>query len=106
MSVLKSTGLEGRPYPHPSGLNTRFVEAGDFSSFSAGRIGRWTSSPPQLGQIPRSLRAQSTQKVHSKEQMRASAESGGRSRSQHSHPGRISSMAPFYSSPRARAITK
>jgi hypothetical protein len=40
--------------------------------------------------------AQSTQKVHSKLQMRASAESGGRSRSQHSQFGFNNSMTiPF-----------
>ena len=39
--------------------------------------------------------AQSRQKVHSKEQMRASRLDGGRSRSQHSQPGRSSSMAVF-----------
>ena len=36
--------------------------------------------------------AQSRQKVHSKEQISASGLSGGRSRSQHSQPGRSSSM--------------
>lgn len=79
---------------HPSGLNTRVVDAGNFSSFAAGRDGRGTSSPPQFGHVPaRRWFAQSLQNVHSKEQMRASAESGGKSRSQHSHPGRIWSMA-------------
>src|SRR2546430_2422220 len=70
----------------------RRVEAGWRSSWPGGRMGRWTSSPQQLGQSPRSVRAQSTQKVHSKEQIRASGESGGKSRSQHSQPGRISSI--------------
>src|SRR4030095_4648218 len=41
--------------PQPSGLKTRFVEAGNFPRFDAGRMGRCTSSPPQLGQSPRSL---------------------------------------------------
>ena len=60
---------------------------------SAGRSGRRTSSPPQFGQRPRSTpSAQSTQNVHSKEQMRAARLSGGRSRSQHSQFGRSSSM--------------
>jgi hypothetical protein len=72
-------------------------------------MGRCTSSPPQLGQRPRSFRAQSTQKVHSKEQIRASGESGGKSRSQHSQPGRIwSILASFLKNARAhrsRAVT-
>ena len=47
----------------------------------------------QLGQMPRSRpRVQSAQNVHSKEQMRASALCGGRSRSQHSQPGRSCSI--------------
>jgi hypothetical protein len=71
-------------------LNTRVVDAGYFASLAAGRGGRGSNAPPQLGHVPASLwLAQSLQKVHSKEQMRASAESAGKSRSQHSHPGRI-----------------
>jgi len=56
--------------PHFSGRNLRSVEAGNFTSFSAGLIGRRTNSPPQFGQsAPGSLvRAQSTHQVHSKEQ--------------------------------------
>jgi hypothetical protein len=74
-------------------LNTRFVEGGFFASFSAGRRGRATSSPPQLGQRPPSTpSAHFTQNVHSKEQILASVESAGRSMSQHSQPGRSSSM--------------
>lgn len=77
----------------PSGLRTRFVEAGYFSSMRAGRTGRRTSSPPQFGQVPASTpSAQRRQKVHSKVQMRASVLSGGRSASQHSQFGRKSSM--------------
>src|SRR5207244_3318429 len=65
--------------PHPSGLKTRSVDAGYLASFAAGRRGRATSSPPQLGQRPWSARlAQSRQNVHSKEQITASADSGGR----------------------------
>ena len=41
------------------------------------------------------LRRRSTQNVHSNEQIRASVESGGRSLSQHSQPGRNASMAEF-----------
>jgi len=75
-------------------LNTRFVDAGYLASIAAGRIGRAEKLPPQLGQLPRStVSAQSVQKVHSKVQIIASGESGGRSLSQHSQPGRSSSMA-------------
>lgn len=74
----------------PSGLNTRVVDAGNFASFAAGRRGRGSNSPPQFGQIPaRRCSVQSLQNVHSKVQIRAEVESGGKSRSQHSHPGRI-----------------
>jgi hypothetical protein len=54
----------------PPGLNTRFVEAGYFASFAAGRVGRRTSSPPQFGHLKWSFdSAQLAQKVHSKVQM-------------------------------------
>jgi hypothetical protein len=47
-------------------LKIRVVEAGCLASLAAGRIGRRTSSPPQLGQTPlRRFSAQSAQKVHS-----------------------------------------
>ena len=70
------------------GLWTRLVEGGLRSSLLAGRRGRCTKSPPQLGQISLSLSvAQAVQKVHSKEQILASVESGGRSLSQHSQEG-------------------
>jgi hypothetical protein len=73
----------------PCGLNTLSVEAGLLSSFSAGRRGRATSSPPQLGHRPASTpSAQDAQKVHSNEQILAAAESGGRSVLQHSQLGR------------------
>jgi hypothetical protein len=72
----------------PSGLKTRWREAGNFASFAAGRTGRRTSSPPQLGHRPLSTSsAQERQNVHSKEQIMASRESGGKSISQHSQPG-------------------
>jgi hypothetical protein len=59
----------------PPALTTRFVEAGCRSSLPAGRRGLATSSPPQLGQAPCSTScAQPAQKVHSKEQMRASVD--------------------------------
>ena len=71
----------------------RSVEAENFASFAAGRIGRRTSSPPQFGHsLPGSLVcAQSTHQVHSKEQISASRLSGGRSRPQHSQLGRSAS---------------
>jgi len=59
----------------------------------AGRRGRTTSSPPQLGQIPASLLvAQSAQNVHSKVQIRASVDSFGKSLLQHSQFGRSASI--------------
>jgi hypothetical protein len=68
-------------------------DGGLFASSLAGRRGRDTSSPPQFGHFPLSTSsAQSAQNVHSNEQMRASAEFGGRSLSQHSQPGRSSSI--------------
>jgi hypothetical protein len=78
----------------PSGLNTRSVDAGYLASLLAGRRGRATSSPPQLGQVLLSrVLAQSAQKVHSKVQMRASGDSLGKSLLQHSQLGLSSSMA-------------
>ena len=60
---------------------------------SAGRIGRGEKFPPQLGHTdPRTPSTQSRQNVHSKGQIIASGESYGRSRSQHSQLGRISSI--------------
>jgi hypothetical protein len=52
---------------HPPGFSTRLVEAGCFASMAAGRMGRRSSSPPQLGQTPprRRVATQSAQKVHS-----------------------------------------
>ena len=78
----------------PARLNTRSAEAGNLASLAAGRRGRATSSPPQFGHCPRSTPlAHGSQNVHSKEQMRASADSGGRSRLQHSQFGRSRSIA-------------
>jgi hypothetical protein len=58
----------------------------------AGRIGRGAKPPPQFGQtLKRRRSTQSAQNVHSKEQMRASVELGGRSRSQASQLGLSSS---------------
>jgi hypothetical protein len=62
----------------------------------AGRRGRVTNSPPQLGQVLASLVvAQFTQKVHSNVQMRASCDSLGKSQLQHSQLGRIASICSF-----------
>jgi hypothetical protein len=59
----------------------------------AGRNGRGTSPPPQLGQTPRKTSvAQPSQNVHSNEQIIAPPESADKSLSQHSHPGRISNI--------------
>jgi hypothetical protein len=75
-------------------LKTRTVEGGSATSAAGGRIGRGAKFPPQFGQTPPSTSsAQAGQKVHSYEQMRASA-SGGRSTSQHSQLGFKSSTAP------------
>jgi hypothetical protein len=72
----------------PAGLRTRSVEAGKLANLRLGRIGLATSAPLQLGHMLLSLSvAQVEQKVHSKEQMRASVDSGGRSKSQHSQFG-------------------
>ena len=77
----------------PSGLKTRWLDGGYFANFSAGRIGRRTNSPRQFGQRPFNIPStQSVQNVHSNEQIMASRESGGRSRSQHSQLGLSASM--------------
>ena len=77
-------------------LFTGAADAGKRSSAAAGRIGRRTSSPPQLGQTPPKVpSAQAAQKVHSNVQMRAEALSGGRSASQHSQFGRKASISVY-----------
>ena len=95
VSSFEMTGLiDQAAFTQPCGLNIRTSEGGYVSSNCAGRIGRSTNPPPQFGHFPRSTFAtQSRQKVHSNEQINASVESGARSRSQHSHPGRIWSIA-------------
>jgi hypothetical protein len=71
---------------------------------AAGLIGRAEKLPPQLGQMPPSTpSAHSTQKVHSKVQMRASAASGGKFLSQHSQFGRSSSISDLLCILRKRA---
>src|SRR6202030_2543912 len=77
----------------PSCLTTRTADAGYFSSFSAGRMGRTTRFPPQFGQRPPGVvSVQSRQNVHSKLQIMASAASAGRSLLQHSQLGLSSNI--------------
>ena len=84
-----ATRRDDHHYRQPCALMIRSVEAGYCWSFSAGRIGLLTSSPPQFGHMPCKIWvAQLRQKVHSKEQIMASAECGGRSVLQHSQFGR------------------
>ena len=59
--------------------------------FVDGRIGRGAKPPPQFGQtFSSTCSTQSRQKVHSKEQIIASADAGGRSAAQFSQIGRSS----------------
>jgi len=61
-----------------------------------GRIGLGEKPPPQFGQaLPRTFSTQERQKVHSKEQIIASVESGGSAVSQFSHVGLNSSIATW-----------
>jgi hypothetical protein len=73
---------------------TRSLDGGYLANKPASRRGRASSSPPQLGHVPRRCsRAQRLQTVHSKLQIIASPESGGRSVAQHSQQGLSFSMA-------------
>ena len=75
------------------GLKTRSIEAGFFNNVASGLRGLTTNSPPQLGHTPPNVCcAQSAQKVHSNEQMRACVLPAGRSQLQHSQLGRSFSM--------------
>src|SRR5690606_42012307 len=77
----------------PSGLKMRLVLAGYFASIAAGRSGRGTRLPPQVGQVPlRGPSAQLRQEVHAKLPIMASPESGARWRSQPSQPRRRASV--------------
>ena len=70
------------------------VDAGYFSSLFAGRRGRDISSPPQFGHIPPRIKlAHEAQNVHSKLQILASVDFGGKSLLQHSQFGRNSSIS-------------
>ena len=89
----KAIDAAGRA-PHPPALTIRRVDAGFAASFSEGRTGRRTSSPPQFGhRLCSNSTPQREQNVHSNVQIIASRDSGGRSRSQHSQFGLSSSMA-------------
>jgi len=73
-----------------------FEDGGCFFNEDAGRIGLGEKLPPQFGHTPFNfLSTQSLQKVHSKVQIIASSESGGKSLSQHSQFGRSSSIDSF-----------
>jgi hypothetical protein len=66
---------------------------GNLPSFPFGRTGRFSKPPPQLGHtLYRMLLTQSAQNVHSKEQIIASALSGGKIFPQFSQMGRSSNM--------------
>jgi len=74
---------------------------------AAGRVGRCTRLPAQLGHTPfRTESAQWAQNVHSNVQMRASADSGGRSRSQHSQFGFSNSMVVLLRSGSMRGASR
>jgi hypothetical protein len=69
------------------------VFAGYFNSLSAGRIGRFSKPPPQLGQMfSKILSTQSLQKVHSNVQTNASVLSFGNDFAQFSQTGLISNI--------------
>jgi hypothetical protein len=74
-------------------LRYGFVETGFLASVAVGRVGRFSKPPPQLGHtlLNRSS-TQVWQKVHSKVQIMASADSLGSFLPQFSHTGLISSM--------------
>ena len=82
---------------------TRTVDAGLCARLTpvllaiVGRIGRGINPPPQLGHtLAKMSVTQRVQNVHSKLQIIASVECGGRSISQHSQLGRISNMVTPY----------
>ena len=96
--ACRRTGPDPGGQAQPAGSYTLTVDAGCLASIATGRIGRFSKPPPQLGQTPcRRCSTHSAQNVHSYVQIRASGESGGSSRSQHSHDGRSSSMGAIVS---------
>ena len=90
-----------RPLGHGSGHGVaawmRCGDGGLRSSRKAGRIGRGHKLPPQLGHmLEKWPSTQRRPKVHSKVQIIASVDAGGRSTSQHSQLGRSSSTPQVY----------
>ena len=84
----------------PCGFSTRFVDAGLFARNFASRVGRRVKSPPQFGHLPFSTCvAQSAQNVHSNEQIIATDDDAGKSRSQHSQLGLISNICASHVRP-------
>lgn len=82
-----------RCYDHSAPpFRIRFLDAGYLESNAAGRIGLGEKLPPQFGHsLFRGPEAQDVQNVHSKVQITASSDSGGRSLSHHSQFGLNSS---------------
>jgi len=75
-------------YSQPCSFSTRLVDGGLFFNAAIGLIGLVTKLPPQLGHLLfKTPSTQLVQKVHSKVQIRASVDSGGKSLSQHSQLG-------------------
>lgn len=89
---------EGQPAGH-AGFDGQFAFFHARSSGRFGRrLGRASNSPLQFGQRPpRGPSTQGAQKVHSNEQIRARGDSGGRSQSQRSQWGRMSSTGVLQS---------
>ncbi len=95
-SIVRSPSRSSMTASSPTGpqrqLGAHVGRRGAAASFSGARVGRRVRSPPQLRHRPcRTSVAHAVHQVHSKEQIQASVEDGGRSTSQHSQPGRISS---------------
>jgi len=81
-------------WSQPPCFRIRLIAAGLLINAAKGRIGRGTKLPEQFGHTWfKTFFAHSIQNVHSKVQISASADSGGRSLSQHSQLGRSSNIA-------------
>lgn len=81
----------------PLVLWIRVLDAGYFTNLLAGRCGRDTKSPPQLGQMPPSFESTHlAQNVHSTVQIITSVDCGGKSLLQHSQFGRNSSIKSYF----------
>jgi hypothetical protein len=89
-NVACAAGSTGRCFTFvPGGWTPRKLS---FLQFIDGRIGRGTNPPPQFWHtFSKTFSTHSAQKVHSKEQIRASSESGGSGLLQFSQVGRSSS---------------